>query len=232
MCWLWLIPVSESESERSRPPTLLTMFSRWIAVQAKGMRKRPSLVHICSAWALNFSSFSLCYMYTCTKIKTTESFQNIHLVVTQTLCKGNGWAAFIVPFQTAQKSNLATERTVTDTGSSIYWTLLILKINKYCSSPDQVEKSTEDTIIMPDVSDEMLMQKPSRKCSVVPWWSLIPSWPCTAHSIRRCLPAEGLSPAETHIQQSLTTTMYHLLEVSSSNQDCIYLIWCFSFNIF
>lgn len=63
-CVDWLIPVSESESERSTPPTLLTMFSRWIAVQAKGMRKRPSLEHICSAWALNFSSFSLCCMYT------------------------------------------------------------------------------------------------------------------------------------------------------------------------
>lgn len=46
-------------------------------------------------------------------------------------------------------------------GSSIYWTLLILKKNdKYCSSPDQVEKCSEDTIIMPDVSDEILMQKP------------------------------------------------------------------------
>ncbi len=128
MCWLWLIPVSESESERSRPPTLLTMFSRWIAVQAKGMRKRPSLVHICSAWALNFSSFSLCCMYTCTKIKTTESFQNIHLVVTQTLCKGNGWAAFIVPFQTAQKvtwqQNVQWQiQAPASTGPCSYWRL-------------------------------------------------------------------------------------------------------------
>lgn len=53
-------PESESGSERSRPPTLLTMLRRWIAVQAKGMRKRPRRPHDCSACCRSFSSFSLC----------------------------------------------------------------------------------------------------------------------------------------------------------------------------
>lgn len=171
MCWLWLIPVSESESERSRPPTLLTMFSRWIAVQAKGMRKRPSLEHICSAWALNFSSFSLCCMYThIHKGKNHWIISEYPSGLLHKPCvKIMGEQHLSCHFKQPKKATWQQNCTVTDTGSSIYWTLLILKkINKYCSSPDQVEKSTEDTIIMPDVSDEILMQKPSRKCSLVP----------------------------------------------------------------
>ncbi|TNN70009.1 hypothetical protein EYF80_019685 [Liparis tanakae] len=54
------VPESESGSERSRPPTLLTMLRRWMAVQAKGMRKWPRRLHDCSACRRSFSSFSLC----------------------------------------------------------------------------------------------------------------------------------------------------------------------------
>lgn len=54
------VPESESGSDRSRPPTLLTMFRRWMAVQAKGMRKLPRRLHDCSACRRSLSSFSLC----------------------------------------------------------------------------------------------------------------------------------------------------------------------------
>lgn len=55
------VPESESGSERSKPPTLLTMLRRWMAVQAKGIRKRPRRLQDCSACRRSFSSFSLCW---------------------------------------------------------------------------------------------------------------------------------------------------------------------------
>lgn len=61
MCLESSVPESESGSNRSRPPTLLTMLRRWIAVQAKGIRKRPRRLHDCSACKRSFSSFSLCW---------------------------------------------------------------------------------------------------------------------------------------------------------------------------
>lgn len=50
-----------SSLSRSRLPALLTMFIKWMAVQANGMRYRPNRWQNCSDWALSFSSFSLFY---------------------------------------------------------------------------------------------------------------------------------------------------------------------------
>lgn len=43
----------------SRLPALLTMFIKWMAVQANGIRYRPRRWQNCSDWLRSFSSFSL-----------------------------------------------------------------------------------------------------------------------------------------------------------------------------
>lgn len=53
------VPTSTSVESLSKLPALLTMFMRWMAVQAKGIRYFPSLWQNCSAWPFSFSNFSL-----------------------------------------------------------------------------------------------------------------------------------------------------------------------------
>ena len=51
--------ISTSVESLSKLPALLTIFIKWIAVQAKGMRYFPSLWQNWSAWLFSFSNFSL-----------------------------------------------------------------------------------------------------------------------------------------------------------------------------
>ena len=51
--------ISTSVESLSKLPALLTIFIKWIAVQAKGIRYFPSLWQNCSAWLFSFSNFSL-----------------------------------------------------------------------------------------------------------------------------------------------------------------------------
>lgn len=53
------VPTSTSVESLSKLPALLTMFIKWMAVHAKGIRYLPSLWQNCSAWHFSFSSFSL-----------------------------------------------------------------------------------------------------------------------------------------------------------------------------
>lgn len=53
------VPTSTSVESLSKLPALLTMFIKWMAVQAKGIRYLPSLWQNCSAWHFSFSNFSL-----------------------------------------------------------------------------------------------------------------------------------------------------------------------------
>lgn len=53
--------ISTSVESLSKLPALLTIFIKWIAVQANGMRYFPSLWQNWSAWLFSFSNFSLFY---------------------------------------------------------------------------------------------------------------------------------------------------------------------------
>lgn len=53
------VPTSTSVESLSKLPALLTMFIKWMAVHAKGIRYLPSLWQNCSAWHFSFSNFSL-----------------------------------------------------------------------------------------------------------------------------------------------------------------------------
>lgn len=67
----------------SRLPALFTMFIKWMAVQANGIRYRPRRWQNCSDWLRSFSSFSLFWKWRGKKTNLSDSMCGQHKSVTR-----------------------------------------------------------------------------------------------------------------------------------------------------